>query len=227
MQLKGIVKTLTLAFAVTAPAAFAGHAPSSNAPYPIPDIEWDNVLSEHGKWNKNLDAGEYTFAAIHESNGKSAGKSFFDEWSFTLADSGNVTINLFDLALPGGENPLYPNNWNGGKYHKELFSSLLDNKFLTVSLFDQEGLLLGTAGENGTLSALGLTGGNWYTLTVSGKAAGLLGGIYYGSMDVAPVPIGDTLPLFASALLVGAWRLRKNQGAKKQQDTNQPAAATC
>ena len=211
VQPQAIAKAVMLSLTLIAPAAFANNAESSS-PAPLHELQWDNTLSNHAKWNKNLDAGEYEFAAIHESIGKKAGKSFFDEWSFTLADSANVTINLFDLAIPSSGSFLYPEGWKGSKKSQSsLFSALLDNKFLTVSLFDDEGLLLGTAGENGTLSALGLAGGEWYTLTVSGKAAGLLGGAYVGSMDVAPVPIGDTLPLFASALLVGAWRLRKTQ----------------
>lgn len=167
-------------------------------------------LSLKNSLNGELEAGSYLFGDYNHAQ-----KGFFDSWSFSLAETSDVTISLFDVALPGGDGFLTQDGTRGGKHQKswqQYFSALLDNKFLTASLFDQEGVLIGSLGENGMLSALGLESGNQYTLAVSGKAAGLMGGIYYGSLDVnqvAHVPLGDTLPLFGSALLVLALRARR------------------
>jgi hypothetical protein len=93
---------------------------------------------------------------------------------------------------------------------------LLDSKYLTFSLFDKSGNLLGAAGEDGMLTALNLLAGEWYTLTVSAKVGGVFGSAYHGSMEVQEVqavPLSDTLPLFGSALLVLAIRARKKAAA--------------
>lgn len=203
--------TLVLTLSLAAPTAFANNPIESHDNQPWQFENDIDVLSTKDKLNRNLESGEYLFANLHETKNPNKGTSFFDEWSFTLANTSNVTVNLFDVELPlGNIGKLFSDDAKYGKKSNAI-GSLLDNKFLTVSLFDEEGTLLGTAGEDGTLSALGLTAGNWYTLAVSGKAAGLFGGLYHGSVAVAHAPIGDTLPLFASALVVAAWRLRKNK----------------
>jgi hypothetical protein len=117
-----------------------------------------------------------------------------------------VTISLLDYQFSlGGWGDFGKSKKNGSKF-------VLDNKFLTFSLFDSDDNLLGTAGEGGTLSALGLDAGEWYTITVSAKINGIFGSAYHGTLAVAPtaVPLGSALPFFASALLVtiGARRRR-------------------
>lgn len=214
MNIKGLIRAITLGIAITAPAA--AHASLAQTS--------DLALSNHGQscgnilWkNSDLTSGSYAFANIHLS-----GKSFFDEWTFSVATTSNIEVSLFDLLLPNGDSDyLLPQQYGlSHKYEhqdpKHLMKSLLDNKFLTVSLFDNDGNLLGTAGENGMLSALSLAAGEWYTLGVSGKAVGLIGGVYYGNLNVqsvSQVPIGDTLPLFTSALLVLGLRSKKIRSA--------------
>jgi len=227
MHFQGFFSALALSVAAAIPAAAYAHAAEPVTPtFPeynqYCDLEQTGgTLSQKDRLNKNLGAGAYDFADIHKS-----GKSFLDEWSFTLADAGNVTVNLFDVTLPSigstflsqGDSGANKNGWDKNDHGKSHYSSvftsnLLDNKFLTVSLFDHDGTLLGTAGENGTLSVLGLAANEWYTVTVSGKAAGLLGGVYQGDVNVAPVPLGDSLPLFASAFAILALRKRKSRTA--------------
>ena len=222
MYVQGFFRAALLSAAVLAPLAAHATATSPVQPsFPQGNSHWDwempgDYLSDKARKNQDLETGDYAFADIHKS-----GRTFLDEWSFTLADSADITVSLFDFTLPGmGSNFLYQDGeksgFNGKSHGHNIFKSLLDNKYLTVSLFDEEGSLLGTAGENGTLSALGLAAGQWYTLAVSGKAVGMLGGIYHGNLSIesaAPVPIGDTLPLFASALLVFGLRSKKVRDA--------------
>lgn len=213
MQIKGLLRAVALGIVITAPAG--AHASFSQTS----DVAGFNLNHSHsddnGGWNgsSSLTSGDYTFADYHRP-----GKSFFDQWSFSLAETSDVVVSLFDLLIPnsGSDNLLPQRNGFSHKFEhsetKNLTKSLLDNKYLTVSLFDGQGNLLGTTGENGTLSAFHLAGGEWYTLGVSGKAVGLVGGLYYGNLNVqsAPaVPIGDTLPLFASALVVLGLRSKK------------------
>ncbi len=200
-----ISKALVIALSLSAPCAFA-HNQTTIISKPDWQFEQESgLLSLNACLNQGLSSGEYLFANLHGVSLGKKGYGFFDEWSFTLSESANVTISLFDDVVPlFPGNPAYGSQSTGS-------GNLLDNKFLTVSLFDANGALLGTAGEQGTLSALGLVAGDWYTLTVSGKTAGLLGGLYHGSLAVAPVPIGDSLPLFASALTLAAFRLRRHK----------------
>lgn len=209
MSIKGISIGLLLSLTAAMPALAnqserAAVRPRINAP--APQWSWegsDSALSQHDLMNSDLTAGSYEFANFNTPGG------FFDEWHFTLAGDANVSFSLFDLEQPLTGVPLAPLGRNGSVSSPISSSYLLDNKYLTVSLFDKSGLLLGTVGQNGLLSALGLHGGDDYTLAVSGRAAGLLGGVYHGNLNVAPVPLGNTLPLFASALLVVGLRSRK------------------
>jgi hypothetical protein len=166
------------------------------------------ILYSNPKHNRNLEEGEYSFAGTE----KHYGSTFLDEWKFTVAENSDVAISIFDVEVPVGGS--LPDNFSAstksGGHHGNS-GMLLDNKFLTFSLFDNAGNLLGTAGEDGTLSVLNLLAGQWYTLTVSAKVNGMFGSAYYGTMEVVnPVPLGDSLPLFGSALLVLAVRNRKN-----------------
>lgn len=213
MSIKGISIGLLLSLTAAMPA-FANHSeretvrPKINAPAPHWSMDdFGEDLSQHDTLNSNLVAGTYEFAGFNTPGG------FFDEWHFTLAGDSKVSFSLFDLEIPLSGSPLLPlGRKKSDDSHSNSSSNLLDNKYLTVSLFDKAGVLLGTVGENGLLSALGLHGGEDYTLAVSGRAAGLLGGVYRGTLDVAPVPLGDTLPLFASALLVFGLRAKKIRG---------------
>src|SRR5690606_4384808 len=204
MYLQGFFRAALLSAAIAVPmtVSMAAHATASSPvqpSFPEYNSHWDwempgDYLSDKARKNQDLETGDYAFADIHKS-----GRTFLDEWSFTLADSADITVSLFDFTLPGmGSNFLYQDDSYKGNSYKNnshdkpgyddkphgqnIFKSLLDNKYLTVSLFDEEGSLLGTAGENGTLSALGLAAGQWYTLAVSGKAVGMLGGIYHGNL---------------------------------------------
>lgn len=182
------------------------------------DIDAD-VLSDNAYHNRNLTVGDYAFAGMHNTYGS----SFLDEWKFTLADDSNVSISVFDLDVPttgSGNKTLsaYGYKWeNHGSYGhshhhhnnwQPASNYLFDNQYLTFSLFDQEGNLLGTAGEDGTLSVADLSAGQWYTVTVSAKVNGLFGSAYHGNLSVQPVPLGDSLPLFGSALALLALRRR-------------------
>lgn len=216
MQITGLLRTITLSVVIMAPVA--AHANFSNEHGASGVNNGCNVVDGHWK-NVSLSSGSYSFADYH-----APGQSFFDSWSFSLAQTSDVVVNLFDLLTPeAGPNYLVPNQ--NGLFHRsehsvnDLVQSLLDNKYLTVSLFDADGNLMGTAGENGMLSAFGLGAGEEYTLGVSGKAVGLLGGLYHGTLNVqnAPaVPLGDSLPLFASALLVLGLRSKKMLGALRR-----------
>jgi len=179
----------------------------------------DDVLYPKAKLNKNLNEGEYDFAGLHSK----LGSTFSDEWSFTLADTSNVVINVTDIfqSLGGGIKSLssfgFGDSHHGKNQSKPSSSTaLLDNKFLTFSLFDDEDHLLGTAGEGGSISALGLAAGEWYTITVSAKVNGIFGSAYRGSLDVTPtaVPLGDSLPMFASALLLMTIRTKKRKSVQ-------------
>ena len=157
------------------------------------------ALSLRSCLNGNLDSGNYLFGDYQRPN-----QGFFNTWRFSLAETSDVTISLndFDPSLPGFNFGALSNN-----------SSLFDNRYLSSSLFDEAGNLLGTVGEDGVLSLSGLQGNSWYTLAISGTSAGPLGGIYYGSVELAPVPIGDTLPLLGSALAVLAVVRRRKEKA--------------
>lgn len=227
MKIKGLFPALAL----TLNAAIA--LPSLAGTLSLDDYPGDlgaQALSPKAKQNKNLDDGEYVFAKAHVGYSS----SFFDEWQFTLAQDADVSISLFDLKLPGlggdllAEHGRTPRGADRRHHHAydfghrgpsfPDFSDLIGNKYLTVSLFDRSGNLLGTAGANGSLTALDLVAGEWYTLTVSGKVNGLLGSLYYGRLDVTPVPLGDSLPLLGSALAVLVVRRGRQIAARKKTD---------
>jgi len=204
MRLKKLVSCAALSIALATPL-FANATSLSNGPwFPEPEEQLE-FLSLKDCLNEGLEVGSYAFGSIHKSK-----KGFFDSWSFSLAESSNLTINLFDIAYPDiGES--MANNLPFSK-------PLLDNSFLTASLFDEAGNLLGTIGENGLLTLNGLQAETWYTLAVSGKAVGQLGGAYYGSIELSEVPIGDTLPLLGSALVTLAI-VRRQKKTRAQTET--------
>lgn len=218
MQITGLLRTITLSVVIMTPVAAHANFANEHGAIGFNNDCINDDVGNHWK-NASLSSGSYSFADYHKP-----GQSFFDTWSFSLAQTSDVVVNLFDLLTPtSGPNNLVPNQ--NGLFHRsehsanDLMKSLLDNKYLTVSLFDQDGNLMGTAGENGMLSAFGLGAGEKYTLGVSGKAAGLLGGLYYGNLNVesAPaVPLGDSFALFASALAVLGLRSKKVIGALRR-----------
>lgn len=145
-----------------------------------------------------LSSGDYAFYGTH-----SAGSSFFEELTFSLATTSDVSIDLIDLKMPA-------TTFRSSSATQ--FSNLLSDKYLTFNLFDNSGQLLGSAGTGSTLTALNLATGSNYVLTVSGKANGVLGGMYAGNVSIAAVsevPLGATAPLFGSALCVLLARARK------------------
>lgn len=159
------------------------------------------ALFPNATYNQNLASGTYQFAKTHDPS------TFTDIWEFTLASNSTVSLNLQDLELlagPGGF--LSP---SGFEVTPGSSNKLFDNKFLALNLFDGNGTLVGSTGENGTLSNLNLFGGQLYTLTISGKAAGLFGSAYNGTLNVASVPLSDSLPFLASALGVLILRNKK------------------
>lgn len=207
MKLKGVFSALTLTLATALPLQ-SHAAPVSPVDLPL-DIDGAQILSEHARSNRDLVVGDYAFAQLHEQG------SFFDEWKFSLAEDSTVSISLFDLEIPTGSAQLAASFSKSFDEHCGGGSSgmLLDNKYLTFSLFDAAGNLLGASGEDSTLGGLSLAGGQWYTLTVSGKVNGAFGSAYYGDVSVQPVPLGDTLPLFGSALVMLAMRVRRREKA--------------
>lgn len=149
------------------------------------------------QWSTPLGAGDYTFAGAHAS-----GTAFFEELTFSLAAPADINIALSDMVAPTSMSA-DANSW---------FATQLSDKYLTFSLFDKNGHLLGSAGAGDTLTALHLASNDDYVLTVSGKAVGALGGLYTGNLSVVPisaVPLGDTAPLFGAALMVLFLRSRK------------------
>jgi hypothetical protein len=214
MNIKNLTRAFALSFAAVLPLSALAH------PVDVTDtvIEHndDGVLYKKAKLNKNLGEGEYDFIGLHSK----LGSTYADEWKFTVADTSDVVISLTDLVQSLGSFAAWSDDFGGNHshhgHHKSNKTSssnyLLDNKFLTFSLFDDEDHLLGTAGEGGSISALGLAAGQWYTVTVSAKVNGIFGSAYRGSLSVAPtaVPLGGTLPMFASALVLMTIR-RKRQ----------------
>jgi hypothetical protein len=148
------------------------------------------VLDPDPSQNINLADGDYVFAGAHP-----VGASFLDELQFSLATGDHVTATVENSFIqpPGGTEP-------GIK--------LMDNKFLTISLFDGNGNFITAAGAGGTLSAGGLSDGVTYTLAISGKASGIFGGVYDGKLT-ADAPLPAALPAFTSALLALGWRRKK------------------
>ena len=230
MSLKIIsLPAMTLILAATLPgAAYANTLPQEDM---IFERGSTGVLFEQGKFNRNLAPGDDAFAKVHARSAS----GFFDQWTFSLADASNVSIDLHDLELAFGadrsattgdtsgrqlahrahrsqHNGYWNDDTNWGDDADRGNSSgnnLLDNKFMSFNLFDQAGRLLGSAGEGDTLTAINLLAGQRYTLTVTGITAGIFGGAYYGNLSVQPVPLTDSLPLFASALALLVLRRKK------------------
>lgn len=207
MKLKNLISASLLA------AGFC-IAPNVHAHFVSTPVESDavGVLSTHEWKNDDLQTGTYDFAALHLNTGK----TFNDVWGFSLAEDATASISVFDLELASssiGAPALQQYGKSHGKKNDSSLSNgkLLDNKFLAFSLFDEDGNLLGSAGENGTLNNLALHAGEWYTLSVSAQVKGLFGSAYHGTLDIAPaaVPLGDSLPFFASGLGLLALRYRK------------------
>lgn len=192
--------TCVIALSMAAALPLTAHAHTvSPQPQDLIESNFSDVLYPKARLNKNLDAGEYDFVGLHGKQGK----TFADEWKFTLADTADVAISLTDYSMSFGGISYLSDDKKGRKHKNSSGSFLLDNKFLTFSLFDADDHLLGTAGENGTITALGLEAGEWYTVTVSAKVNGVFGSAYRGALTVAPtaVPLGDTLPFFGTALV--------------------------
>lgn len=198
-----------------------GIAPHVHAHFVETPVETDafNVLSTHDWKNDELQNGTYDFVQIHSK----VGKTFNDTWGFSLAQDTLASISIFDLELgtsgAGALTQWQNHHQSHGKKNDSWLNSgkLLDNKFLSFSLFDEDGNLLGSAGENGSLNNLALHAGEWYTLSVSAKINGLFGSAYHGTLTTAPaaVPLGDSLPFFASGLGLLALRYRKRLQPKR------------
>ena len=196
MKLSTIVSAIILATTIQAPLqALACTAPISNTQLD----DSNNGMTSSSPWTAALSSGNYAFSGAH-----SAGSSFFEELTFSLTTVSDVTIGIVDVgAVP------VTTLMNASATQ---FSNLLSNKYLTLSLFDNSGKFLDSAGAGGTLTALNLAAGGDYVLTVSGKASGVYGGMYAGNLSVAAVsevPLGETAPLLGSALLVLMARVRK------------------
>lgn len=196
------IKKITCALALSMAAMFplASHATAVPAPAHLIEADFTDILYPKAKLNKNLGEGEYDFVGLHGKQGK----TFTDEWKFTLADTSDVVVSLTDYELSLGGSFDAKHTKGDKKANKLSVGYLLNNKLLSFSLFDSDDHLLGTSGEGGTLSALGLAAGEWYTITVSAKVSGIFGSAYHGTLAVTPtaVPLTDALPLFASALMV-------------------------
>ena len=115
---------------------------------------------------------------------------FADRWEFQVAQDSLVSLRLTDLER-----------------NLEVFGfsvALLDNRNLS-------GLLDGASFSPGACFSATLRAGVDYTLRVSGRAAGLLGGKYLLEGNVAPVPLPAALPMLLLALggLVGIKKLSR------------------
>ncbi len=160
------------------------------------EISAAGVLYPDASLNSNLESDTYFFAGSH-----SAGVTFLDTFHFTLADGGSVTAAINDTTIEQESiNQVIPN--------------LMNNDYLTLSLFDGGGNFIAATGDGGVLSANGLLSGMTYTLTISGEANGTFGGVYDGYLAVEEVPLPAALPAFLSALFVLGFRSRKNSAEK-------------
>lgn len=120
-----------------------------------------------------LDAGSYSTVSWN------APGRFVDRWEFQVAGDSNVAVRFSDIERS-----------------IEVFG-------LTVDLFDNRnlsGLLDGVAFTPGSWFTTTLLAGVDYTLRISGRATGLLGGQYLVEANVAPVPLPAALPMFLLAL---------------------------
>jgi hypothetical protein len=165
---------------------------------PLANAAEINVLYPPPENNENLVLGHYAIGGSHAT-----GQTFIDEFNFSLASDIDVSISITDIV----STDTAPNPSPSGS------NNLFDNKFLTFSLFDHLGNYLGSGGEGAPLTLSNLAGSEPYTLTVSGKAAGIFGGSYQGMVDVGAVPLGATLPMFSAALLTTLCIRRRQQAA--------------
>jgi hypothetical protein len=143
-----------------------------------------SLLSSSANANVNLAKGNYQFGQFESS----FSRGFADLWTFSLAGPSEVKLSLTDIDLG-------------------FASSLLNISNLKLELFDQDNKSLGSIGNSPSLNLL-LAASGRYSFLVSGSATGRLGGLYSGKLEVAPVPIGDSLPFFTAALLVLGWQIR-------------------
>jgi hypothetical protein len=193
-----------------------GMAPYVHAGFAETPVEADvfSVLSTHDWKNDELQSGNYDFGQVHIRTGK----TFNDVWGFSFAEDTTASLSVYDLEVPtsGGALTQSQNHQSSKKSYSSLYTGkLLDNKFLSFSLFDGNGNLLGSAGEDASLTNLALHAGEWYTLSVSAQVNGLLGSVYHGTLSTLAttpneVPLGDSLPFFASGLGLLALRYRKH-----------------
>lgn len=147
--------------------------------------------------NAELTDGSHFFGQLHSKF--EAG--FNDQWSFSLANNGDASIDLSAVSL--------------GK-----MSQLFGLTQLSLSATDSLGNNIGSVGSDGTFHLTGLSAGLPYKIAVAGTATGLFGGAYFGELAVnsdspAAVPIGDSLPFFASALLMLGWKLKAKSKTSK------------
>lgn len=152
------------------------------------------VLYPDPSMNINLANDEYVFAGAHP-----AGTNFLDELQFSLSTGDHVTATVDNTFIE----PLA----NAGGTAK-----LMDNRLLTLSLFDNNGNFIAATGTGGTLSA-DVTRGVTYTLAISGKTSGIFGGVYDGKLT-ADAPLPPAISGFGAALLTLGLR-RKLKTDKK------------
>lgn len=177
-----------------------------------------DVLHINPSLNKKLEPEEYDFSNLHLRYGA----SFTDSWKFTVADNSTASISVYDLEVNfwnlGFAQPNSPQPLQHFSRHSINTSKIFDTKYMVFSVFDYKGDLIGSAGENGTLSNLNLLAGKWYTIQVSGKVNGYFGSAYHGALEInpMPVPLGDTAPMLGSALALLALRLRGELRLRKR-----------
>jgi len=145
--------------------------------------------------NTGLETGMVSFGQFASSfDGE-----FSDRWTFSLAEDSKVKVTLSEFEL-------------GGRFN------LLDIDALKFEVFDSSNNSLGSIGTGNSLK-LFLAANNPYSFVVSGIASGMLGGFYFGSLQICaecaaptPVPLGDGLPFFAAALLFLGWQMQRRPG---------------
>jgi hypothetical protein len=144
-----------------------------------------SLLSPVPNANTNLAQGNYQFGQFESS----FSPTFSDKWTFSLAGSSQVKLSVSDQELGGG------------------FFNLLNLTNLKLELFDSSNKSLGSIKDNQSLNLLVAAPGQ-YAFLVTGSARGILGGLYLGNLEVAPVPIGDSLPFLTAALLMLGWQFK-------------------
>ncbi len=200
MKVRNLISGIMLVSALSTPAFASSFSFGADSLYSNPNL------------NKKLDMGNYDFSKQHSRYGS----YFTDTWKFTVASDSSASISISDLGSTVGSSHIN----RQAKFHQLQLrqfrgpintSKVFSTNDLSISIFNNRGELIGKTDGNGKLDHLDLFAGNWYTIKVTGKVDGFFRGSYHGVFDCHPteVPLGETAPMFGSALALLVWRVRR------------------